>query len=175
MVAGDERIHQHFRVCLSPGIRYRRHMLKAELPNVEGELLQVLEHETHPMHTLSSSIQRRSRTFCTHLQGVYDGLSLSLRLQNFLASYRTTPHSTTGIAPCELFLGRKLRTRLDLIKPDVRERVITKQCQQKDKHDLHARFRELHIGQKVMVRNMRPRPVWIPGEVIQTGAVNLPD
>ena len=122
-----------------------------------------------PYHPASNGeAERFVRTFKESMKaGKYDGLSLSLRLQNFLASYRTTPHSTTGIAPCELFLGRKLRTRLDLIKPDVCEQVITKQCQQKDKHDLHARFRELHIGQKVMVRNMRPGPVWIPGEVIQ--------
>lgn len=29
---------------------------------------------------------------------------------NFLLVYRTMPHTTTGIAPCVLFLNRDLRT-----------------------------------------------------------------
>lgn len=43
--------------------------------------------------------------------------SLQHRIDNFLFSYRTTPHSFTESAPCELFLGRKIRTRLSMLKP----------------------------------------------------------
>ena len=32
-------------------------------------------------------------------------------------SYRTTPSSVTGKTPCELFLGRQIQTRFDLMKP----------------------------------------------------------
>ena len=45
----------------------------------------------------------------------YDGLTIQHRLQNFLLTYRSIPHSTTNQAPCELFLGRKVCTRLDLL------------------------------------------------------------
>jgi len=38
-------------------------------------------------------------------------------LRNFLARYRVTPYSTTGIAPCELLLRRHLRAELDLLQP----------------------------------------------------------
>ena len=33
-------------------------------------------------------------------------------VENFLFSYRTTPHCTTGMSPAELLFGRKLRTKL---------------------------------------------------------------
>jgi len=122
-----------------------------------------------PYHPASNGeAERFVRTFKEAIKASkYDGLSLSHRLQNFLLSYRTTPHSTTNVAPCELFLGRKVRTRLDLIKPDVSDRVLQSQAQQKSKHDQHARYRDMHIGQKVMVKNMRAGPTWIPGEIIQ--------
>ncbi len=41
------------------------------------------------------------------------------------------------------------------------------QAQQKDKHDMHAQYWDLHIGQKVMVKNMQPGSTWIPSEVAQ--------
>lgn len=45
--------------------------------------------------------------------GEKDEGSLSYKLANFLLSYWTTPHSTNGISPAELFLKSALRTRLD--------------------------------------------------------------
>ncbi|XP_042243248.1 uncharacterized protein K02A2.6-like [Homarus americanus] len=44
-------------------------------------------------------------------------------LQRYLLSYRITPHSTTGIAPSVLLMGRKLLTRLDLIFPSFTKKV----------------------------------------------------
>ena len=77
----------------------------------------------------------------------YDGLTLQHRLQN-----RSTPHSTTNQAPCELFLGRKVRTRLDLLRRDVEDHVFHRQAQQQDQHDMHARPHEFQLGSKVMPR-----------------------
>ena len=45
-------------------------------------------------------------------------LSVDHQLANLLLSYWSTPHSTTGVPPAELFLKRQLRTRLTLLKPD---------------------------------------------------------
>ena len=42
------------------------------------------------------------------------------KIANFLLSYRNIVHSTTNETPAKLFLGRNLRTRLDLLKPDVK-------------------------------------------------------
>lgn len=122
-----------------------------------------------PYHPASNGeAERFVRTFKESMKASrYEGMTLSHRLQNFLLLYRSTPHSTTNVAPCELFLGRTVRTRLDLLKPDPAEHVMQQQAKQKEKHDLRARYRDLHIGQKVMVRNMRTGPTWIPGEIIQ--------
>ena len=64
-----------------------------------------------------------------------DGQTLSQRLSSFLLTYRSTPHATTGVAPCTLFLQRQIRTRLDLLRPDQRSHVLARQAQQKDIHD----------------------------------------
>ena len=40
--------------------------------------------------------------------------SMETRISQFLASYRSTPHSVTGRTPAEIILGRLPRTRLSL-------------------------------------------------------------
>ena len=91
--------------------------------------------------------------------------SLSQRLWSFLLRYRCTPHSTTNQAPCDLFVGRRLRTRLDLLRPAQEDHVLNKQAQQKLHHDQHCRERDLEPGQGVMARNFRPGATWIPAVV----------
>ena len=39
------------------------------------------------------------------------------KLREFLLAYRTTPSSVTRKTTSELFLGRQVRTRLDVLKP----------------------------------------------------------
>ena len=51
------------------------------------------------------------------------------RLSCFLAHYRTTPHTTTGVCPA--LLGQKPCTRQDLLRPSVSIRVNHKLLQQK--------------------------------------------
>ena len=36
--------------------------------------------------------------------------SIQVRMSKFLFDYRITPHATTGVAPCELLMNRKLRS-----------------------------------------------------------------
>ena len=93
--------------------------------------------------------------------------SFQQRLMNFLLSYRTTPHSTTNVTPCSLFLNRQVRTRFDLLRPSTEEDVASKQADQKLQHDQHAKPRELFLGQRVLVRNIRPGQAWIPGTVVE--------
>jgi len=76
------------------------------------------------------------------------------RLNNFLLSYRSTLHATTNAAPCSLFLGREVRTSLNLLRSNVNERVAEKQADQKAHHDSQAKPRELFLGQRAMVRNI---------------------
>ena len=97
----------------------------------------------------------------------HDHLPLSHRLQNFLFTYRTTPHATTKESPCTLFMGRSLRTRLDLLKPRLQDTVLRKQQVQKSQHDQHARERVMEVGNTVMVRNLRPGEAWVPGVIVK--------
>ena len=93
--------------------------------------------------------------------------SFEQRLMNFLLMYRSTPHYTTNVAPCTLFLKRQVRTLLDLLCPSVKEEVVSKQADQKLQHDQHSKARELFLGQRVLVRNLRPDQTWNPGTVIE--------
>ena len=94
-----------------------------------------------PYHPASNGLAERFvRTFKQAMRtGKHDGLTPSHRLENFLLTYRSTPHATTGETPCSLFLGRIVRTRFDLLRPSLERRVGQKQVTQKEKHDQHAR------------------------------------
>lgn len=100
-------------------------------------------------------------------------VSLRERVNRFLAKYRTTPHVTTGVAPCELLCGRKLKTHLDLFHPAVQKSVSQHQHAQKRNHDKTAIEREFAVNDSVYVRNFGRGEKWIPGEIVQsTGPVS---
>ena len=122
-----------------------------------------------PYHSASNGLAERFvQTFKRAMKaGAADQQSISHRLSNFLLTYRCTPHATTQEAPCWLFMGRSLRTRLDLLRPSCADRVQSRQSQQKTTHDQHARPRELELGQSVMTRNFRPGSDWVPGIILR--------
>ena len=88
------------------------------------------------------------------------GAPLGQALATFLLRYRTTPHATTGVAPCALFCNRMLRTRLDLLAPDVGGRVQDQQLKQKMHHDKSS-LREFQEGQVVWARDLQGGPRWV--------------
>ena len=92
----------------------------------------------------------------------------------FLFAYRTTPHSTTGVSPAELLMGRKLKTRLDLVRPGLEERVIDTQARQKEGHDRTARDRALQAGDTIYARKHSKKATWIPAKIVQaTGPLSF--
>ena len=99
--------------------------------------------------------------------GHEQGVPLEHTLATFLLHYRSSPHATTGVAPSTLLQGHHLRTRLDLLKPDVGRTVRNQQSRQKAQHDLHSRGRHFTPGQAVLVRNRRDGPRWIRGSIIK--------
>ena len=82
-------------------------------------------------------------------------------LASFLLRYRSTPHATTGVPPCTLFLNCILRTRLDLLTPSISACVKDKKTQQKKYSDQHRKTRKLSIGQTDWARNFREGPRWV--------------
>ena len=123
--------------------------------------------QSAPYHPATNgAVERFIQTLKKSLRaGSRDGLNLPFSLANFLLQYRITPHATTAAAPSSLFLGRKLRTRLDLLHPSVEKQVRDSQVSQKVKHDSHVRQREFTVGDLVMARNFRPGPRWTQGKV----------
>ena len=87
-------------------------------------------------------------------------------LENFLFQYRATPHAVTDVSPAELFLGRPLKTKLDLLKHNLSGSVCASQARQKFYHDTRGnpKDRVFSIGQKVLARDYRHGNArWIKG------------
>ena len=120
-----------------------------------------------PYHPSSNgAAERFVQTFKQAMKaGVETTPALPRRISNFLLTYRSTPHATTNTAPCELFLGRHVRNRFDILRPNQAKKVSDRQASQKAHHDYHAKERCIGVGQPVMVRNWRQGAPWVPGVI----------
>lgn len=93
--------------------------------------------------------------------------NLNTRLSQFLLEYRAPSHVTTNVSPEELFLQCKLRTRFDLLKPNLESVVTTKQSNQKNHHDKHMKTRHFSKDELVMAKDFIAKK-WIPGKIVNT-------
>jgi len=77
--------------------------------------------KTSPYHPVSNEVAERVvQTVKKALRaGLREDVPLEQALATFLLQYRNTPQATTGMSPSMLFLNRSLRTRLDLLIPDI--------------------------------------------------------
>ena len=75
--------------------------------------------------------------------------TLETKLSRFLLSYRTTPHTTTGVTPAELLMKRKLQTNLDRSRPSPSTTVLFSQDHQKFHHDRTAKIWMFYKDQEV--------------------------
>jgi len=122
-----------------------------------------------PYHPASNGLaERMVQTFKQSMRrSINDGIPFQQRLANFLLTYRTTPHATTNIAPCELLMGRALRTRLDLLRPNLEMKVCSEQAKQKQRHDERSKVRNFKPGDTVWIRDFRGTTKWISGVIVQ--------
>ncbi len=112
--------------------------------------------------------ERFVQSFKNSLKSEKKELTVQHKLANFLLAYRNTPHSTTGETPALLMHGRRLRSRLDLLKPDIQRKVQAKQASQ-----MHGTARVFEPGHHVLYRSYRNGEKWICGTVLeQTGPVS---
>lgn len=118
-----------------------------------------------PYHPSSNGLAERAvQTFKEGMRKL-TGDTVETRVARFLFNYRITPHATTGLAPAELLMSRKLRSTFDLLLPDLRTKVLQKQQKQRESHDKHCKFRSFEPGDSVYVRNYSFGPKWIPAVV----------
>ncbi|XP_056118298.1 uncharacterized protein K02A2.6-like [Rhinichthys klamathensis goyatoka] len=142
-------------------------------PTFTGELFQefvkrngIRHIRTAPFHPASNGLAERAvQTLKTGLKKM-SGENVETNLSRFLFQYRITPQTTTGLAPAEMLLGRKPKSHLDLLHPDVGEKVRIQQEKQKARHDKHARERCFGEGETVFVRNFARGQRWLPGAVL---------
>ncbi|KAJ8671119.1 hypothetical protein QAD02_002378 [Eretmocerus hayati] len=89
--------------------------------------------------------------------------SLQHDLNVFLKQYRKAPHATTGQSPPQLFLGRNIRTRIDL----VRHESVHSRISEEQRIGFTPSYHSLETGQHVYILSGNPRlDKWIPGIVV---------
>ncbi|XP_037827411.1 uncharacterized protein K02A2.6-like [Lucilia sericata] len=116
---------------------------------------------TAPYHPSTNGQAERSvqtvknalKAMCTSKQ------TLQQNLNEFLRQYKNAPHSTTGVSPAQLFLGRQIRTRLDLVHPEnVSSKITNKQFLKQ-----HEQFREFQVGDNIyFLSGNQKESKWIP-------------
>ena len=122
---------------------------------------------TAPYHPASNGLAERDE------MRKMSGGSVETRVSRFLARYRITPQTSTGVSPAELLLGRKPRSRLDLVYPEIGNKVRQSQAFQKQAHDWHTKERTMQEGEAVYASNFRRGPRWLPG-ILKESTVQLP-
>lgn len=121
-----------------------------------------------PYHPSSNGLAERSVQTFKQAMAKNNVGSIQERICKFLTKYRSLPHSTTGLSPSELLFGRKMRTHLDLIHPNLQSRVSKHQQNQKNVHDRHSSEREISVGDQVFVQNFSGRgEKWLSGIIIE--------
>lgn len=101
------------------------------------------------------------------------GENILLALNKFLFYYRNCDHATTGVSPAELLTGRRMRTRLDALRPDVGQ--VAQAAQQRQVEAAGGTPRApLQVGDSVLARDYSSRSnKWVEGTVTKkTGPVS---
>ena len=122
-----------------------------------------------PYHPSTNGLAERAvQSFKQGIKRI-TGSTIQERLSRFLFQYRITPHTTTGVSPAELLMGRCLRSRLDSLFPDISQRVEVQQQRQKQSHDSTKPLCTFAVGDLVYAQNFSPSvsSKWIPGTVVQ--------
>lgn len=137
-----QRLFQSYDIYLHPMVYRNKLFLTMDL---NSRPMTWLWRRCAPYHlSCNSAVERLVLTFKQAMKaGKDDGLSISHRLDDFLLSYRVSPHATTNCTPVSLslFLGRSVRTRFEILKPDLEKKVCEKKAIQVSTHDRHAKDR----------------------------------
>ena len=91
--------------------------------------------------------------------------NMAVKLAKWLLSYRTTPNATTGVTPASMMFGRELKTRLQLLKPDLESSVDKQKDRQRKYYDKSAKSRQFHASDRVFARGYVAGPAWSPGVI----------
>ena len=121
---------------------------------------------TSPWHPASNGLAERAVQTVKNGIRCMEGGDIQSKVTRYLAKYRITPQSTTGVSPAQLLMKRQVRTRLDLINPNLSSRVLDAQSNQKTHHDYHAKDRTLSVGDPVLCDNFGKGDKLLPGHIL---------
>ena len=108
--------------------------------------------------------ERAAQTFKVFMKKSTAGTTHT-RASHFLSQYRITPHSTAGVTPAEILFGHWPRTRLDLLRPDISNRVQSRQQSQKSHHNQRARERRFQTGDTVSIQTILGYLEWLKSKL----------
>ncbi|XP_054276237.1 uncharacterized protein LOC128995289 [Macrosteles quadrilineatus] len=80
--------------------------------------------------------------------------------------YRNAPQKTTGRAPAELFLGRRMPTMLDNMKPNLRQQLDLKIWKEQQNPTQKKTLRAFSEGEEVWMKKEN-NPGWIAGTIVK--------
>ena len=129
----------------------------------------IIHWKSSPYHPASNGLAEKAVQIVKHgLKKMKDG-TLNDNLSQLLFTYHITPHSTIGISPSELLMDRKLKSRFDLLKPNIAIRVEHKQQEQKCTHDIdfHAASRTFQEGDTVYAQDFYQGQSWLIGTIVR--------
>lgn len=108
---------------------------------------------TPPYHPKSNGLaERHIRTFKRRFSASSsEKTTFDERLDQFLLTYRTTPHKTTERTPAEVLFGRPIKTRFTLLKPDLMQNVDAALATQKKNFDRGKKWKNFEVGETVWV------------------------
>ena len=94
------------------------------------------------------------------------GDSLQERISKFPFTYRITPHTTMGIAPAQLLINHRLRSRFDCLFLNLQQHVQRKQAEHAASHNNSKPLRSFKVGDLVYTKVFSSTSlIWIPGTV----------
>ncbi|RVE45154.1 hypothetical protein evm_010177 [Chilo suppressalis] len=129
----------------------------------------IIHMRSSPYHPRTNGLaEKLVRTFKSRMSSsTNESDGLRARLNKFLLSYRTTPHSTTGKTPAQLMFGRQIHIVLDNIRPSSKRDLQYRQIKANIEAD--GKNKIFDVGETVYCRN-RDKPGWKPASVVrQTG------
>jgi hypothetical protein len=109
-----------------------------------------------PFHPATNGQAERFVQTFKHFMKKNSNVPIHQRLCNFLLTYRNTPSVTTKRSPAELLMNRSLRTRLDLLKPDIQLRIV-KEVKVPDSRAIQHEF---SVGERVRARSYNTKELW---------------
>ena len=129
-----------------------------------------------PYHPSSNGLAERAvQTIKQALSHKPKGMLTADHLARFLLTYRITPHPTTGQAPSQLLMGRRLTSKYDLLYPCAERQVDAAQERQARAHNQRAKERQgFEPGNTVYVHAYNNRlSKWVKGEIVaKTGPLS---